>query len=318
MIEVSGLTKYYGDKMGVENVSFTINKGEVVGLLGPNGAGKSTIMKMLTGYLMPTAGSITIDGIDAIDKPKEAAAKIGFMPEIPPLYMDMVVEEYLTFASEIKGVKKSERKAMVAKVMETASVVNVKDRIIKNLSKGYRQRVGLAQALVGMPEILILDEPTVGLDPKQIAEFRTLLSELSKNHTIILSSHILSEINMVCEKIIIINRGRIVAEDTTVHLETEGIKGDEFMLRLRANEKQALSVVAAVKGVKSVESCPDAVADTKCCCLIVTGEDDETRVRLNTALYKAEMPIMELVNRRMTLEQAFLNLVGDQGKEEDK
>ena len=216
MIEVKNLTKYYGSKMGVEDVSFTIQKGEIVGLLGPNGAGKSTIMKMINGYFPPTSGTILVDGHNVVEEPREDAACIGFLPEIPPLYVEMVVEDYLMFIAQIRGVPRAERKEHIGHVMELASISHVRDRLIKNLSKGYRQRVGLAQALVNLPEVLMLDEPTVGLDPKQITEVRDLIKELSKEHTVILSSHILSEINAICEKVIIINRGRLVTVDTVV------------------------------------------------------------------------------------------------------
>lgn len=318
MIKVRELTRFYGDKIGVKDVSFTINKGEMVGLLGPNGAGKSTIMKMITGYLMPTSGTITIDGMDAIEKPDEVSSKIGYMPEIPPLYTDMVVEEYLKFASEIKGIKKNERKQCIEDVMDITSITDVRKRLIKNLSKGYRQRVGLAQALIGMPEILILDEPTVGLDPKQIAEVRSLLVELSKKHTIIISSHILSEISKVCKKIIVINQGHIVAEDTTENLGADD-NGDKFTIKLLAKEEEAIKVLEKVDGVSSVEITSNDV-EAGNCRLNVTGEGEETRVKVFNALAKAQMPITELKSARLTLEQTFLNLISSAGeaKEETK
>ncbi|MBP0963121.1 MAG: ABC transporter ATP-binding protein, partial [Oscillospiraceae bacterium] len=241
MIEVKNLTKYYGSNKGVENVSFTIEKGEIVGLLGPNGAGKSTIMKMINGYFPPTSGTITVGGYDVVENPREAAACIGFLPEIPPLYVEMPVEDFLMFIAKIRGVPRAERKEHIAHVMELANITHVRDRLIKNLSKGYRQRVGLAQALVNLPEILILDEPTVGLDPKQITEVRDLIKELSKEHTVILSSHILSEVNAICEKIIIINRGQLVTVDTVEHLERG--TGRSTLLRVKADPQRVQEVL---------------------------------------------------------------------------
>lgn len=307
MVEVKGLTKYYGDKLGAKDVSFSIEEGELVGLLGPNGAGKSTIMKMVTGYLMPTSGSIRIKGIDVVENPQAAAALIGFLPEQPPLYMDMTVEEYLLFVAGIKGVKKAERWAMATRVMETVSIAEVKGRIIKNLSKGYRQRVGLAQALMGKSELLILDEPTVGLDPKQIAEVRALLVELKKTHTIILSSHILSEINMICEKIIIINRGRIVAQDTTKNIEEGNLAGERYLLKLRADKTAAHAVISSVEGIRSAQEDGEAAGEGNCA-FVIACQSQETRVRLFEALAKAGMPILELSKKTSTLEQAFLRL----------
>ena len=218
IIEVRNVSRYYGNKAGVEDVSFSVREGDVVGLLGANGAGKSTLMKMLTGYHMPTAGEIYIDGIDLLQEPGKALQKIGFMPEIPPLYPEMTVEEALSFVASIRGCDKSGIKEEVRSVSETAGITAVSDRLIRNLSKGYRQRVGLAQALIGSPPILIMDEPTAGLDPGQMAEFRSLVSELSGRHTILISSHILSEIHQICHSLMILNQGKLVAYDTLENL----------------------------------------------------------------------------------------------------
>ena len=219
MIEVKNVTKKYGKVIAVDNISFTINEGEIIGLLGPNGAGKSTTMNMLTGYIEQTSGTIIIDGYDMLKKPKKAKREIGYMPEGVPLYTDLTVREFVRYMAEIKKVNKKERKEKVEKIIEQTGLKDVEKKLIKNLSRGYKQRVSMAGALVGEPKILILDEPTVGLDPKQITEIRSLIKELGKTHTIILSSHILSEVSQICNKVIIINKGKIIAVDTPEHLE---------------------------------------------------------------------------------------------------
>ena len=228
MIEVSGLSKRYGTHLAVKDVSFSISKGEVIGFLGPNGAGKSTIMNILTGYLSLTQGNVKIDGFDVMEYPEEAKKRIGYLPEIPPLYMDMKVKEYLAFVFDLKKVK-FPKSAHINEVMKLVKIDHVANRLIKNLSKGYRQRVGFAGALIGNPDVLILDEPTVGLDPKQIIEIRNLISRLGKNHTIILSSHILSEIQAVCKRVIIINQGQIIADDTPESL-SERLSNDKSIV----------------------------------------------------------------------------------------
>ena len=218
MITISNLTKKYGDKYALDNISFNVKKGEVLGFLGPNGAGKSTTMNIITGYISYTDGSVNIDGYDILENPIEVKKKIGYLPEIPPLYLDMVVWDYLEFVYELKKIKTEDEKSHIQQVIDMVKIDNVKNRKIANLSKGYRQRVGLAGALIGDPEILILDEPTVGLDPKQIIEIRNVIKELGKEKTVILSSHILSEISAVCDRVIIINKGKFVAEDTPKNL----------------------------------------------------------------------------------------------------
>ena len=214
MIEVTDLTKRYGDHLAVDHLSFKVEKGQIYGFLGPNGAGKSTTMNIITGYLAASGGTVTIDGHDVQQEPEEAKKCVGYLPEMPPLYLDMTVEEYLRFAAELKKVPRAERMGQVEQVMEMTRITDMRGRLIKNLSKGYRQRVGLAQALLGSPEVLILDEPSVGLDPKQIIEIRDLIRELGKSHTIILSSHILSEVSAVCDHVMIISHGRLVASDS--------------------------------------------------------------------------------------------------------
>lgn len=251
MIEVKNLTKQYGQKKAVDNLSFTVEDGEILGFLGPNGAGKSTTMNMLTGYISSTSGQALINGVDILEDPMKAKKDIGYLPEIPPLYMDMTVKEYLNFIYDLKKCKLP-RKAHLADVCDLVKITDVYDRIIRNLSKGYKQRVGLAQALIGNPPILILDEPTVGLDPKQIIEIRTLIKKLGKKHTVILSSHILSEIQAVCDRIIIINKGEIAADDTTENL-TANISADRRLIaRIDGSREEILKVIKSMPGVISV------------------------------------------------------------------
>ena len=310
MIEVKNLTKYYGSKMGVEDVSFTIQKGEIVGLLGPNGAGKSTIMKMINGYFPPTSGTILVDGHNVVEEPREAAACIGFLPEIPPLYVEMVVEDYLMFIAQIRGVPRAERKEHIAHVMELASISHVHDRLIKNLSKGYRQRVGLAQALVNLPEVLILDEPTVGLDPKQITEVRDLIKELSKEHTVILSSHILSEINAICEKVIIINRGRLVTVDTVEHLERG--TGRSMLLRVKTDPLRAQEVIGRMPEIESVQRLPAQPGDGDSVRFsVLAKEDSDIAEDLFHICALSNMPILEMRPLDASLEEVFLTLTSD-------
>ena len=241
MIEVNNLVKRYGDHTAVDHLSFKIEKGKIYGFLGPNGAGKSTTMNMITGYIASTEGTVTIDGHDILDEPEQAKKCIGYLPEMPPLYFDMTVGEYMNFVADLKKIPKDQKKSMVEEVMEMLKITDMKNRLIKNLSKGYRQRVGLAQAILGYPEVIILDEPTVGLDPKQIIEIRDLIKSLKKKHTVILSSHILSEVSAVCDYVLIISHGKLVASDTPENLGklAEGsntlnllVKGDKDHIRI--------------------------------------------------------------------------------------
>lgn len=251
MIEVRNLTKKYGDKKAVDNISFTVGQGEILGFLGPNGAGKSTTMNMLTGYISSTSGQILINGIDILEEPKKAKANIGYLPEIPPLYVDMTVEGYLDFMYDLKKCRLP-RKAHLKDVCELCKISDVRGRIIKNLSKGYRQRVGLAQALIGNPPVLILDEPTVGLDPKQILEIRTLIKKLGKSHTVILSSHILPEIQAVCDKIIIINKGVIAADGTADEIAKNITDEHKMTVRIEGTTKTAADKDEIVKAIKNI------------------------------------------------------------------
>lgn len=251
MIEVKNLTKHYGDKKAVNNISFKANDGEILGFLGPNGAGKSTTMNILTGYLSSTSGEALINGIDILEDPIGAKKQIGYLPELPPLYLDMTVREYLYFIYDLKGCTLP-RNTHLKEICELVKIENVYDRMIKNLSKGYRQRVGLAQALVGNPNVLILDEPTVGLDPKQIIEIRTLIKKLGKNHTVILSSHILSEVQAVCDRIVVINQGRIVADDTADNLSNTLSADHKLIARIDGPKDEVIKIIQTIPGVETV------------------------------------------------------------------
>ncbi|MEF9989301.1 MAG: ABC transporter ATP-binding protein [Christensenellaceae bacterium] len=303
MIEVKNLTKVYGDKRGVNDVSFSIGKGEIVGLLGSNGAGKSTIMNMLAGYFPPTSGQITVSGCDVVANPSKAGEKIGFLPEIPPLYVEMSVERYLTFLAEIRNVSKASRKQHVADTMKLANVEQVKERLIRNLSKGFRQRVGLAQALIGNPEVLILDEPTVGLDPRQIKEVRNLIVKLKDKHTIILSSHILSEIKNTCERVIIINQGHMLADDTIENME----KGDKnrFSITIKGEAEKAEAVLQNLPQIEAVLQKDTSEQD--CCSFELTVKDSD-RGNITLGLAQQNMAVIELRPLVRTLEETFMML----------
>ena len=309
MIEVKNLVKRYGNHAAVNDLSFTVETGKVVGFLGLNGAGKSTTMNMITGYIAPTEGEVLIDGIDIMDEPELAKKNIGYLPEIPPLYPDLKVREYLSFVAELKKVSKKDRDIEVHKIMSKTKTLDVSERLIKHLSKGYKQRVGLAGAMMGNPDILILDEPTVGLDPSQIIEMRELIRELSKNHTVLLSSHIMQEISAVCDEIIIINEGKMITKDTPENItkkmvDTNGVhvvvKGDKTKL------KEALRTISGIKNV-SYDNDKDTEEDTTGL-TIYCAEDEDIRVDLFYALAKAECPLIEMNKLDTSLEDAFLAL----------
>lgn len=310
MIEVKNLTKQYGQKRAVDNISFTVNDGEILGFLGPNGAGKSTTMNMLTGYISSTSGQALINGVDILDDPMKAKRDIGYLPEIPPLYLDMTVREYLNFVYDLKKCKLP-RKAHLEDVCSLVKITDVYDRIIRNLSKGYKQRVGLAQALIGNPPILILDEPTVGLDPKQIIEIRSLIKKLGKKHTVILSSHILSEIQAVCDHVIIINKGRIAANDTTENL-TKNISTDSRLIaRIDGSREEILKVIKNIPGVISVlgdmEREP-GIFDYE----IEVREGCDIRRELFKRIVARNWVILGLRSTEMSLEDIFLKItMGD-------
>ena len=307
MIEVTDLVRRYGPHIAVDHASFKIEKGEIVGFLGPNGAGKSTTMNILTGYLSSTEGIVKIDGQDILEYPTEIKRKIGYLPENPPLYQDMTVSEFLSFSGEIKRIPKSEKKERMKAVMETVGVHDVSSRLIKNLSKGYKQRVGLAQAMIGDPQVLILDEPTAGLDPKQILEMRDLIIELGKDHTIILSSHILGEVSAVCKRVLIINHGKIVADDTPENLARRILGGSHILLRLDASEasvSQALGKVAAIKEIKFQESQEAGTVEV----IAEAAEETDIRRDLSRSLAEAGIPVLMMRPLDLSLEEIFLNV----------
>ncbi len=306
MIEVQNLTKSYGPLRAVNGISFTLEKGEVLGFLGPNGAGKSTTMNMLTGLLLPTEGMIKIVGIDMSEDPKKAKKHLGYLPEIPPLYPDMTVEEFLEFACELKEVKKG-KKEEIQRILGLLNIKNVKGRLIKNLSKGYKQRIGIAQALVGNPDVLILDEPTVGLDPKQIREIRDVIKELSQNHTIILSSHILPEVSAVCDRIIIMNKGEIAATDTAENLTKSFETSSTLQVQIEGPIDDVLYTVSSVSGVTSVAP-KEQIKENVYEYLIKGAVDLDIRRPLFFTLADSKMPILRMEQKRLSLEDVFLQI----------
>lgn len=307
MIEVKHLTKRYGKHTAVDDISFTVQDGCIYGLLGPNGAGKSTTMNMITGYLAPTGGTVAIDGHDVQEEPKEAKACIGYLPEQPPLYMDMTVEEYLAFCAQLKKVPLEQQEHQLREVIAMTQLEPVQSRLIGNLSKGYRQRVGLAQAILGYPPILILDEPTVGLDPKQIIEVRSLIHNLAKEHTVILSSHILSEVQAVCDQIIILHHGKLLANDTPEGLE-EQLGGRRLLLTAKGDKGQVEAILSQTPGVQSAELTQEGELTHGT--LQLEGEDP--REALFFAFAQAGLPLLDFHLDETSLEQIFLGLTQEQ------
>lgn len=316
MIEVENLTKKYGSHVAVDNLSFRVERGMIYGFLGPNGAGKSTTMNMMTGYIAATSGTVKINGYDILKNPEQAKKSIGYLPELPPVYPDMTVYEYLKFVAELKKVKKNERQAQIEDVMKQTQIEDVKGRLIKNLSKGYKQRVGLAQAIIGYPEVIILDEPTVGLDPKQIIEIRELIRELAKKHTIILSSHILSEVSAVCDHIMIISKGKLVASDTPEGLMTLLKGGRQMKLSLLGEQSKVEELLRSMESVKDFSMQPPR-AEGMVSVNIRTEDTEDIRVELFHRLAAADMPIMELSLSEKSLEDVFLELTGEEDKENE-
>ena len=305
MIRAENLTKRYGQHVAIDRLNFTIERGEVLGFLGPNGAGKSTTMNIITGYLSATTGRVLVDDLDVLEHPNEVKRKIGYLPELPPLYVDMTVIDFLRFVAELKRVDKAN--VDLDRILEVVQIVDVKMRLIKNLSKGYRQRVGLAQALIGNPEILILDEPTIGLDPKQIIEIRNLIKSLREDHTIVLSSHILPEVSAVCERVLIINNGIIVASDTVENLSKGLAGGSRISLRvLGAAQKieNALKAATGVESVNSVASPEKGAIDV----VVEAAEGADIRKDVFEALSKAKLPILHMRPVDLTLEEIFLQV----------
>lgn len=316
MIEVENLTKKYGSHVAVDNLSFRVERGMIYGFLGSNGAGKSTTMNMMTGYIAATSGTVKINGYDILKNPEQAKKSIGYLPELPPVYPDMTVYEYLRFVAELKKVKKNERQAQIEDVMKQTQIEDVKGRLIKNLSKGYKQRVGLAQAIIGYPEVIILDEPTVGLDPKQIIEIRELIRELAKKHTIILSSHILSEVSAVCDHIMIISKGKLVASDTPEGLMTLLKGGRQMKLSLLGEQSKVEELLRSMESVKDFSMQPPR-AEGMVSVNIRTEDTEDIRVELFHRLAAADMPIMELSLSEKSLEDVFLELTGEEDKENE-
>lgn len=310
MIQVRNLSKSYGKRVAVSDASFTINKGEIVGFLGPNGAGKSTTMNIITGCLSTTEGSVLIDGIDILENPIEAKKRIGYLPELPPLCLEMTVDEYLSFVCDLKKVKKKNRKEDLKRIKALVKIEDVAHRLISNLSKGYKQRVGVAQALIGNPPVLILDEPTVGLDPKQILQMRNLIKSLGEEHTVILSSHILSEVNAICERLIIINKGQLVAEGTPEDLSRNLSPDRRQSIRVAGEEESVIPALKSVEGIKYAEiqgSREPGTVDV----IVEAEEDVDIRQGIFEALSKEQLPIYQMRPLGLTIEDIFLQVTGD-------
>ena len=307
MVKVENLVKRYGTNYAVNDVSFEIGKGEIVGLLGPNGAGKSTTMNILTGYLSSTSGSAYIGGVNILEDPIEAKKHIGFLPEQPPVYADMTVEEYLGFVYELKGCQ-LEREAHLSEIMTVTRITDVRKRLVRNLSKGYKQRVGIAQALVGDPEVIVFDEPTVGLDPKQILEVRNLIRNLGKKHTVILSTHILAEVQAVCERVIIMNKGRIIADAKTDEITRTIEGGYHYRAYICAPQRDVLPALKSIYGVKNVTATNDRDADAYAY-IIETDKNTDVRKSIFNACAAKGWPMIGLAPDDTDLETVFIRLV---------
>lgn len=306
MIEVKGLVKKYGNHTAVDHLDFKVESGKIYGFLGPNGAGKSTTMNIMTGYLGATEGEVLINGHDIVKEPEEAKKCIGYLPELPPLYMDMTVLEYLQFAAELKRIPKLKRERAIEYAMESTKVLDVKNRLIKNLSKGYRQRVGLAQAILGFPEIIILDEPTVGLDPQQIIEIRELVRQLAKKHTVILSSHILAEVREVCDEILIISKGKLVACDTPENLEKLMAGTETVEIIAKANVQNVENILKNLWDVEKVTT--KELEDGTTFASIQAKEGKDIRESVFRAFAKTEYPLLQLSTTKVSLEEVFIEL----------
>ncbi len=313
MIEVKNLTKKYGDFTAVDNISFTIQEGEIVGLLGPNGAGKSTTMNMITGFIEQTEGEVIVDGYNMLKKPKKAKKEIGYMPEGVPLYTELTVKEFVTYMAEIKKVDRKTRKERVEKIIKQTGLEDVQKKLIKNLSRGYKQRVSMAGALVGDPKILILDEPTVGLDPKQITEIRNLIKELGKTHTVILSSHILSEVSQICNKVIIINKGKMIAIDTPQKLEERVQNKNCIYVTVEDPENKLENIKNKIKNIKNITLLEENEDNTKKYIIETEGEDD-IRKLIFSEFAKENITIFEMKKADTTLEDAFMKLIEEGGE----
>ena len=310
MIQVENITKKYGSFTAVNDISFEIDEGEIVGFLGPNGAGKSTTMNMITGFIEPTKGRIIVDGYDISQKPKKAKKQIGYMPEGVPLYSDLTVKEFVTYMAELKGCNSKTKKEKVQKVLEETGLTEVQNKLTKNLSRGYKQRVSMAGALVGNPKVIILDEPTVGLDPKQVTEIRTLIKELGKTHTVILSSHILSEVSQICNRVIIINKGKIVAIDTPENLENKVVENNSIYVTVEDPDNKMDGIKDKLENIKEIKLIAENEDKTKK--YMITGEKDvDLRKNVFETFAKEGITIFEMKKVDATLEDAFMKLISD-------
>ena len=307
MIEIKNLNKIYGTKAALKNISFTVNEGDILGFLGPNGAGKSTTMNIISGYISSSSGTAVIDGCDILEKPLEAKSKIGYLPEIPPLYPDMTVKSYLGFVFDLKNINKPKWEH-IQNICEEVKITDVYNRLIKNLSKGYKQRVGLAQALLGDPKLLILDEPTVGLDPQQIIEIRNLIKGLSEKHTVILSSQVLHEVQAICNRIIVINNGEIVADDTTENLAKNLTNSKTYVVTVEGDETTILSVLKSINGVKNILNHGQTETGVFEFCI---ESDDDIRRLIVSSLENSSLSILGLKSTSANLEDIFIKLISD-------
>ncbi|MCD8188413.1 MAG: ABC transporter ATP-binding protein [Ruminococcus sp.] len=314
MITVENLTKFYGKNRAVNNISFNINDNEILGFLGPNGAGKSTTMNMIAGYLPMASGSVSIYGVDISKEPTKAKRNIGYLPEIPPVYPDMKVHEYLSFCVGLKRIPHSQRKDEIKRVMDLLNISEMGGRLIKNLSKGYKQRVGFAQALIGNPKFLILDEPTVGLDPNQVAEVRQIIKDLKKEHSVIFSSHILSEVSAVCDRVIIINKGDIKAIDTISSLESSFKDNLTLNAKVSGNRDRIISIIRSVEGVKSISDVNSLGGDSYEIKIAMEGDSDVIRNAVMAALINSGTQILEIYTEKPNLEEVFIQLINQPTK----
>ena len=311
MIEVNNLVKRYGDHTAVDHLSFKIEKGKIYGFLGPNGAGKSTTMNMITGYIASTEGTVRIDGHDILEEPEAAKKCIGYLPEMPPLYFDMTVGEYMNFVADLKKIPKDKKATMIEEVMDMVKISDMRNRLIKNLSKGYRQRVGLAEAIMGYPEVIILDEPTVGLDPKQIIEIRTLIKDLKKKHTVILSSHILSEVSAVCDYVLIISHGKLVASDTPENLGKLAEGSNTLEMLIKGEKSQIKQALESIEGVNSVTIEKDEKQNLWSA-KVSTEENNDIREKAFYKMSDINSPIYEMKSKKVSLEEIFLELTASE------
>lgn len=312
MIEVKNVTKKYGSFVAVDDISFTINDGEIVGFLGPNGAGKSTTMNVMTGFIEQNKGQVVINGFDTLKKPKKAKEQIGYMPEGVPVYGDLTIKEFVSYMAELKKVKKTEKKSLIKEAIEKTGLGKIQNKLIKNLSRGQKQRVSLAGAIVGNPKALILDEPTVGLDPKQITEIRSLIKDIGKKHTVFISSHILSEVSQICNKVVIINKGKIVAVDTPENLENKVANNNVIYVTVEDTENKMNSMKDRIKGIKDIKFITENEDKTKK--YVITAEKDvDLRKNIFKEFAKENITIFEMKKPEVTLEDAFMKIIEEGG-----